>query len=1540
MFRQKVRRGPAAAGTVSLKKERHRYVRVLNREGESIRLLTKTALKCVLNICFPGSGIIYQKKSGGTRPADGSTAPVGMSPLAKACISPLLPSLCLLFQLNSLFPIHHVGHLQHHVEYGAHLLAEDMSDQYIVHYYFQPSKLSFHYEKEEISNLFRSFWLMISFYGFAKEALDISTQKLMVAKGQAASHNATAESTETKKDEGTIVKGESTLLTEREAKQIRLLATSAPPLLRMCSSEMHQALADIVVLLRYADIRGDPTSRKGIFHHAISSHLSRLFKGAAEHASTELLELHSSSRCKKWLKKLNTSELYLVQALAELELLRASSGSIANLTVYNHFEIREFVASPQVKNVLLEVVGAVCAQYMTSLLTLPPGLAPRLVAKDIHQLLLMFSFSIDSVRQAARLMLEMVITSFPAYSVYAGELPLLWTVIDLVDGGTDADLERLCLRLHYQETPAISPDRDSIERQMHLQEMVQLAESWVVHGRQAAPVELFSLATRFVLYQETVKGGTSSPLMGTRLASLAAQPYDEERQSEQSGSGVLSLSEPSKASYAGALVKFSGAQGQVLSALRLESFASVEERILSQLLTAVRFGRSKATISTVNHFRIRLRRLWQAVEGSDSVQSGKELVKQMDSEVAQDDVPRGQLFEFESALGSAVALLTTNLTSPSISVKLLRYVVQAPLILFHKDYIQRAVQSWRWFLSPDRERYSLWMLQQIVEGVEFTIAHKLGLFDGLQPSQADQVQSGDFSGARRIENTYPRDYDVHSPHSLVIAFLAEEYVNPGCASSQDSVHLRYLYELASRMVAVPEQWSLKDSSFAETMRASSFLLHVCRAIQLNNGRRSRARLPLSVPYTSLGVLRQRLYTCLLRWFRQDPPRWYFARQPTLALQQVNMLTELIHVLRDEHNSVRRSTLGFADLYFPVANRTQESIAAQNKVQSQMSGILALLRTLVEHELLRIRVWQNPRRTLEIPQMSPVGSWASHVQSATENDPAVAIALVSRFPAVKAVRELVSEAVVKTPSIFADIPGAVDLYLTEEVLARGAPHLHLFTNCSIVQALRLLDKRYVHFNGIPKYAIRSLLSQKSEYLIFYLPQLLQVLATDESGDIEDFLYRTSHKSTMFCHQLLWALQTEGEGTNELAKRCSHLEERIKSRMTPDELLFYQSEFAFTDLVTSLSGELMKFDKPLRKPNLRQRLRDDEFHDGPAQAHVYLPTDIGFRITDVIPHTAGAMQSAAKCPILVQFKCVPREPEDRRTPPEMTEEEQQIVPVVKGCIFKMGDDCRQDQLSLQLMELFRRVLDSVGVPSYLYPYRVVTTGRESGIIECVPNAQSRNEIGKLVETNLAEFFVQTFGHPESVGFKRARANFIQSTAAYSIVSFILNIKDRHNGNIMIDNKGNLVHIDFGFLFDTSPGGDMNFESSPFKLTTEMVQLIGKDVGSDSKLLHSSKALSKALVDEDNYVYFKVLVNRIYLAVRQYGREICLLVELMLRSGLPCFKPKKTIKDLAERLALDKDEVTAADYMRKRIHEARQNYRTVLYDHYQRIAEGIAM
>jgi len=143
-------------------------------------------------------------------------------------------------------------------------------------------------------------------------------------------------------------------------------------------------------------------------------------------------------------------------------------------------------------------------------------------------------------------------------------------------------------------------------------------------------------------------------------------------------------------------------------------------------------------------------------------------------------------------------------------------------------------------------------------------------------------------------------------------------------------------------------------------------------------------------------------------------------------------------------------------------------------------------------------------------------------------------------------------------------------------------------------------------------------------------------------------------------------------------------------------------------------------------------------------------------------------------------------------------------------------------MQLIILFDKIFREAKLPLFLQPYTVLVTSPTSGMIQTVPNALSVDSLKKDTPnfTTLANFFQQCYGPKGSAGYKKAQRNFVESMAGYSIVCYLLQIKDRHNGNILLTSSGHVVHIDFGFMLSNSPGGNINFESCPFKLTQEYV------------------------------------------------------------------------------------------------------------------------
>jgi len=282
---------------------------------------------------------------------------------------------------------------------------------------------------------------------------------------------------------------------------------------------------------------------------------------------------------------------------------------------------------------------------------------------------------------------------------------------------------------------------------------------------------------------------------------------------------------------------------------------------------------------------------------------------------------------------------------------------------------------------------------------------------------------------------------------------------------------------------------------------------------------------------------------------------------------------------------------------------------------------------------------------------------------------------------------------------------------------------------------------------------------------------------------------------------------------------------------------------------------------------------------------------------------------------------------------------------------ADDVRQEEMAYRLLKWFQRVFARHGLKKlWLRPFLILATSHDAGCLEAVPNAISLDALKKSYGSrwkSLIWYFEQTFpvngenGH-RGTGFKEAITNFVESMAAYSIVCYVLAIRDRHNGNIMLDDVGHIVHVDFGFMLCGSPGGKAaqqmgGFEhTGGFKLTAELMEVLD--------------------CQPDVYKLFKELLVAGRAAVRQEAEELLSLLQLSLigseNSSMMCFEsprghPEDVLEDVCDRLCLPRKGGRPEDvrsehdfsiFAERLVDSSVDHWRTRLYDTVQYMQNGI--
>jgi phosphatidylinositol 4-kinase len=646
--------------------------------------------------------------------------------------------------------------------------------------------------------------------------------------------------------------------------------------------------------------------------------------------------------------------------------------------------------------------------------------------------------------------------------------------------------------------------------------------------------------------------------------------------------------------------------------------------------------------------------------------------------------------------------------------------------------------------------------------------------------------------------------------------------------------------------------------------------------------------------------------------------------------------------------------------------------------------------LIENEMYRLATWLYPLEHSRRHHLLPSSTYAARPTSdaaisallpvAWQEDPAIAIQLTHRFQSER-IKQEVRNLIMSYPEKVMHIPDAAHIMLGNKLtgdLTFQFPYLLYWAPVTPITAATYFLPVYANDPFILQYAMRSLESYSVDITFFYVPQIVQTLRYDLLGYVERFILETAKFSQLFAHQIIWNMKANAYKDEDsqipdqvMKKIVDRVTKRLIDSFTDEDRSFYEREFNFFGEVTSISGKLRPYIRKT-KPEKNQKIAE-ELAQIKVDVGVYLPSNPDSVVIDIDRQSGKSLQSHAKAPFMATFKIRRKavvEPDDahhealdrhgRRQESTSTVTKE----MMQAAIFKVGDDCRQDMLALQLIAAFRSVFNSVGLDVYVFPYRVTATAPGCGVIDVLPKSISRDMLGRDYDMGLYDYFINKYGGEDSIKFQEARTCFVKSMAAYSVISYLLKFKDRHNGNIMLDDAGHIIHIgeyphpippgpvfhlictvlmmqiDFGFCFDIAPGG-ITFERAPFKLTTEMISVMGGSV------------------DAQPYLWFEELCIKSFLVCRQYVDKLTHCVMLMLDSGyvisvlsgwtvvglstdgalyrLPCFKPE-TIQNFRDRFVLDKTDREAADYMRYLIKKSSSSYSTGQYDRFQHLTNGI--
>lgn len=1238
--------------------------------------------------------------------------------------------------------------------------------------------------------------------------------------------------------------------------ELRMIAIHSPPLVAEQRGEQVESDIELNTVLR----RGNSSEREAFQKKQLS----------------ELIPSKASD-----IKSLSYRKVIFLQSAYLVESLRAESGDCTKVLSYF---VEPSMRRADVKSVMEGITASVVEKYIHKTKTgTEPAFSAPYAAKQLASVFSICCHRIERVQTAAFSCADKIVRDVPSALCYKTSLFALLELLSLLwssclESETDMYGHRsLFTSQRGHVTVRLSDDYDF--RRYTLEELHKRAKNWVTAAINLAPLD--------------VKG-----LLQTYLSE-----FDDE-----GTYGHISLGR-SFALELGSIIPATDSRMQALDKFGDKGINSASD-LIAQYTTRqeYRYGETLPDRGTeLMSFMQSNRR--PSFSQSSVVESANAATALAHVEARILSKKATPVEEVRDILRRAAALLCRSKHDESAVA---RYLVSIPFSLFTKQSIKLGTSLWLGVMN-ENPRLEPKLLNAIAQQWEFTISRRVGLFDPVLAHPDPFLLKQEFAPSdwEKINKQKQAVHDLLSPHTRLLQFFTSHF-NATRLGSPDiqRVFLRLLDLTLD---------ALKDCSPHPMTREIRFQIMLFGIKVLRNS--------TAIGATAQWRLKERILSAGLSWFRHSP-RWSFGSNMLSLRTEIRLISDIVAAL----NLVS----------FIGAHAVGNVPSLQNKEQ--------LLKILLENEQSRLVVWANPRNRSD---MHFPGHHASKnateaallplIRTAWYQDPAIAVELATRFhyPRVHSdVRRLILNAPEKVIDEAEAIPLMIGGHLPDDVNTQ-LKYLLFWEPINPITSVTLLSPAFKEHPFVIQYAMRSLESHSVDITFFYVPQIVQSLRHDNLGYTERYILETAQFSQLFAHQIIWNMKAnsykgdDAEVPDEIKPVLDGVMTKMVDSFMPEDRDFYEREFSFFDEVTGISGKLKPYIKR-PKPEKKQKI-EEELMKIKVEVGVYLPSNPEGVVIGIDRKSGKPLQSHAKAPYMATFRVrktkhagdKPADGEDESkqvalakpsaaTEQQAADEQENTIEVWQSAIFKVGDDVRQDVLALQMISLFRSIFHDVGLDVFVFPNRVTATGAGCGVIDVLPNSISRDMVGREAVNGLYDYFVSKYGNEDSLRFQAARSNFVKSMAAYSVISFLLQFKDRHNGNIMIDDAGHILHIDFGFCFDIAPGG-VKFERAPFKLTREMVAVMGGST------------------DHQSFQWFEELCVKAFLASRQYREKLAQVVQLMMDSGLPCFKPE-SVKHFKDRFVMEKSEREAAEFMRDLVRKSASSYSTGIYDQFQLLTNGI--